>query len=98
MNIKELRLSTGMTQKEFAEYFDIPQKTVENWEQGIRKTPDYVVELIKYKLEKENNTMKTKRTFEEFLRIIHGMGLAEYLDLNEYQKKALEIEYKDKYK
>lgn len=58
MNIKESRLSTGMTQKEFAEYFDIPQKTIENWEQGARKAPDYVIELIKYKLGKENKAMR----------------------------------------
>lgn len=58
MNIKKIRLSTGMTQKEFAEYFSIPQKTIENWEQGARKAPDYVIELIKYKLEKENKAMR----------------------------------------
>ena len=47
---------------------------------------------------KEEATMKAKRTFEEFLKIIHNMTLADYLELNEYQKKALEIEYKDNYK
>ena len=40
------------------------------------------------------NMKKTKRTFEEFLQIIHGMTLSDYLELNECQKKALEIEYK----
>lgn len=48
--------------------------------------------------EKEEVTMKAKRTFEEFLQIIHNMGYAEYLELNEYQQKALDIEYKDNYK
>lgn len=42
--------------------------------------------------------MKKIRTFEDFLQIIHGMGYAEYLELNEYQQKALDIEYKDNYK
>ena len=98
MNIKELRLSTGMTIQEFSDYFNIPRRTIENWEGGQRKPPVYVVELIKYKIEKEEVTMKAKRTFEEFLQIIHNMGYAEYLELNEYQQKALDIEYKDNYK
>lgn len=53
MGIKELRIKTNMTQKEFAEYFSIPQRTIENWEGGQRKPPEYVLELIKYKIEKE---------------------------------------------
>lgn len=98
MTIKELRAATKMTQTEFGEYLNIPMRTIQNWEGGQRSCPEYVVELIKYKIEKEEVTMKAKRTFEEFLQIIHSMGYAEYLELNEEQKKALEIEYKDNYK
>lgn len=53
MSIKEIRNQTNMTQKDFAEYFNIPQRTIENWEGGQRTPPEYVVELIKYKIEKE---------------------------------------------
>lgn len=53
MDIKKLRIRTGMTQKEFAKYFNIPKRTIENWEGGQRTPPPYVVELIKYKIEKE---------------------------------------------
>lgn len=53
MNIKELRLSTGMSIQEFSDYFNIPRRTIENWEGGQRKPPVYVVELIKYKIDKE---------------------------------------------
>lgn len=53
MNIKELRKASGMTQKAFAAYFDIPKRTIENWEQGINDAPQYLVELIEYKLLKE---------------------------------------------
>ena len=98
MTIKELRQSTGMTQTEFGDYLNIPMRTIQNWEGGQRNCPEYVIELIKYKIEKEEVTMKAKRTFEEFLQIIHNMGYAEYLELNEYQQKALDIEYKDNYK
>lgn len=53
MNIKDLRLKTKMTQKEFAGYFKIPKRTIENWEGGKRNPPEYLVELIQYKIENE---------------------------------------------
>jgi DNA-binding transcriptional regulator YiaG len=39
---------------EFAEYFNIPYRTLQNWKAGIRACPSYVVELMKYRLENEN--------------------------------------------
>lgn len=54
MTIKELRARTGMTQQRFADYFKISKRSVESWEGGKRKCPEYLVELIEYKLEKEN--------------------------------------------
>ena len=49
--IKELRLKTGMTQKEFAEYFGIPIDSIQNWETDYRKPPKYLPTLIKTILE-----------------------------------------------
>ena len=54
MNIKELRNTAGMTQKAFADYFGIPHRTIQNWEGGQRQCPDYLLNLMIYKLEKEN--------------------------------------------
>ena len=51
--IKNMRNETGMSQVKFAEYFEIPRRTLEDWERGIRKPPGYVVRLIAYKLEME---------------------------------------------
>lgn len=53
MDIKKLRIMARMTQREFAEYFNIPKRTIENWEGGQRTPPPYVVELIEYKIRKE---------------------------------------------
>lgn len=53
MTIKELRKAANMTQQQFAEYFGIPKRTVENWDAGARSCPTYLVELMKYKLEHE---------------------------------------------
>ena len=46
----ELRNSSGMSRKEFCEYFQIPYRTVQDWELGQRKMPDYLLHLIAYKL------------------------------------------------
>ena len=51
--IKQLRGETGMSQVKFAEYFEIPRRTIEDWERGIRIPPDYVVRLLAYKLAME---------------------------------------------
>lgn len=46
----ELRQSTGMNRREFAEYFEIPYRTVQEWELGHRKMPDYLLRLMAYKI------------------------------------------------
>lgn len=53
MTIKELRTLSNMTQKAFAEYFGVSKRTVETWEGGQRRCPDYLFNLMKYKLEHE---------------------------------------------
>lgn len=53
MDFKELRKASGMNLTEFAKFFNIPYRTVQNWDAGTRKCPDYVIELMAYKLEKE---------------------------------------------
>lgn len=53
MNFKELRQQSGMTQQKFADYFSIPKRTIENWEAGVNKCPEYLLDLMKYKLEQE---------------------------------------------
>lgn len=51
--IKELRKQTKMSQQQFANYFGLPLRTLQGWEQDRRKPPDYLVELLKriWKLE-----------------------------------------------
>ena len=56
--IKYLRLLTGMKREDFANYLHIPLGTVRDWEQGNRKMPEYVYELIEYKVSNELLTEK----------------------------------------
>ena len=44
--IKDIRTRVGMTQEQFGEFLGIPRRTIQNWEGGQRKCPDYVVALI----------------------------------------------------
>lgn len=53
MTFKELRQASGMNKTKYAEYFNIPYRTVQNWELELRQCPDYLLDLMRYKLEKE---------------------------------------------
>ena len=46
MTINEIRQKLNLSQKEFAEFCQIPVGTIQHWEQECRKPPDYVVKLI----------------------------------------------------
>lgn len=48
--IRALRAETGLNRKQFAEHFQIPLRTVEEWEAGRRKPPEYIPRLIKYQI------------------------------------------------
>ena len=56
--LRKLREQTGMNRRQFAEYFDIPYRTVQEWELGNQRMPDYLLRLMVYKL-------KTERLIEE---------------------------------
>lgn len=45
-DIKEIRESTGLTQKAFAEMFEIPVSTLRKWEQHEAAPPAYLIRLI----------------------------------------------------
>ena len=47
MEIKELRVCTGLSQNKFASMFEIPVATLKDWEQGRRTPPSYVINMIK---------------------------------------------------
>ena len=47
-SMKELRESTGLNRKEFCEKFDIPYRTMTEWELGHRIAPPYVYRLLAY--------------------------------------------------
>ena len=49
--IKEIRQSTGLSQTKFGEVmYGIPMRTIQDWEQGKRQCPEYVLKLIEYRV------------------------------------------------
>ena len=44
--IKQARLKAGLTQKELCDRYDIPVRTLQGWEGGSRKPPEYVLNLL----------------------------------------------------
>ena len=49
----KLKEKTGMNWKAFAQYFNIPYRTVQDWYLGKRGMPDYLLRLMAYKIEME---------------------------------------------
>ena len=45
MNIEEARKARGMSRKDVSRKLGIPYRSLENWEKGLSKCPDYVEEL-----------------------------------------------------
>ncbi|MDD2627110.1 MAG: helix-turn-helix transcriptional regulator [Candidatus Methanomethylophilus sp.] len=48
--IRAARKRLGLTQKELSEKLDIPKRTIENWEGGVRTPPEWVKRLVLEKM------------------------------------------------
>ena len=62
VSIAEIRKSTGMSQSEFAKFFDIPVRTLQDWEQERRVPPPYVPGMMLRILKHEFYRKSKKRT------------------------------------
>lgn len=46
MTIKEIRSLTGLSQKKFGDRYGIPIRTIQDWEEGKRIPPGYLIALL----------------------------------------------------
>lgn len=60
MNIREMRTLLGDTQSEFAARYNIPFRTVQNWEAGVRTPPEYMISLLEDRIRSDLTNRKTK--------------------------------------
>lgn len=77
---KELREQSGMNMKQFAAYFEIPYRTVQNWEAGVNKCPDYLLKLMKFKLDHDRMESERKEKIRKRLSEIGGILTTEEAD------------------
>lgn len=49
--LKEARKAAGLTQKQMADLFKIPRRTIENWDAGTRRPPEWAELLLLEKLD-----------------------------------------------
>ena len=84
----ELRKQTGMNRREFAEYFGIPYRTVQDWELGNRQMPDYLLRLMAYKVMMENlRKREPGQEHKQVLSVIERYNTAlELLDSYDHQR------------
>ncbi len=59
MDIREMRTRLGDTQSEFAARYNIPFRTVQNWETGLRKPPEYIMTLLECRIREDLVNRKT---------------------------------------
>ena len=78
MNIKEARKKMSMSRKDVSRKLGIPYRSLENWEKGLSKCPDYVERLV----------------VAEILRGGKKMTDIEVLMKNGYSKRKAEEELK----
>lgn len=60
MNIREMRMLLGDTQGQFAARYNIPFRTIQNWETGLRTPPEYIVSLLEDRIRTDLTNRKTK--------------------------------------
>lgn len=54
-SIQKIRAMTGLNKTDFAKRYNIPFRTVQNWELGTRECPEYVLELLERAVKEDFN-------------------------------------------
>lgn len=46
LTVKSIRTAAGLSQAAFAAKYHIPKRTIENWESGANRCPEYTLRLL----------------------------------------------------
>lgn len=86
MTIQEMRELLNMSRARFSREYQIPLRTLENWESGARKAPEYVLRLLERAVcedAKKNRTerlVRMAKEFEDSQQFIDNVGYEEWMD------------------
>ncbi len=61
MEIKELRILSGLSQQAFSDKYKIPKRSIENWESGKRTPPEYVISLLERAVKEDIKKIEEER-------------------------------------
>ena len=70
--IRQARIQYGLTQAQLANITGIPKRTIENWEGGQRKCPDYVEKMVVELLDQKFGHPDYQTILEEVLNMMEG--------------------------
>ena len=88
MDIKEIRKLTGLSAQKFGDKYDIPLRTIQNWEGGVNTPPPYLVKLlervVKEDLEPSGDLISREETLTVFADYVGGgMSMNDYEALSD---------------
>lgn len=68
MELNEMDIFKFMSIKEVSEKYGIPYRTVQNWKEGCRKSPSYIISMINriQELEEENSSLRIDIDFWKY--------------------------------
>lgn len=65
--IRHARMKYGLTQQQLADITGIPHRTIQNWEGGQRKCPEYVTNMVLDLLDQKLNQPDYKAILEDLM-------------------------------
>lgn len=68
--IKEARIKHGLTQKQVSDITGVPFRSIQNWEAGVRKCPDYVEKMVVDILDQKFGKPDHQMYLEELLEML----------------------------
>lgn len=91
--LRLLRAELGLNRKQFALEYGIPLRTVEDWEHGKRKMPEYVLRLLSYKakldmLVGKNAEQQEEKTEAKNVKIIYDTDGKRIVLINDIRFKG----------
>ena len=72
MNIKETRIKHGLTIKQVSDLTGVPYRSLQNWELGERKCPDYVSNMVVTMIENAFGKPDHQMFLEELLEMFQS--------------------------
>ena len=70
--IKAARIQHGLTQTQLSQITGIPFRTIQSWEEGARKCPEYVEQMTLDKLDRLFVQPQYRTILEEILAMLEG--------------------------